>query len=482
MSRAAYPLIFERSKPGRRAVDLPKLDVPAVAGLIPEEMRAKAAPKLPEIAEVDAVRHYIGLSRRNYGVDNGFYPLGSCTMKYNPKINEEVATIFEDLHPYADTDCTQGAVDAMMMLDEAFCKMTGFAKFTLQPAAGAHGEYTGLTLIKAYHDERKDFDRTVIIVPDSAHGTNPASAALAGFTIREVPSAADGGVDLDALRAAVGPDVAGLMLTNPNTLGLFDRNIGEITKIIHDCGGLCYYDGANFNAVMGVARPGDMGFDVLHLNVHKTFSTPHGGGGPGCGVVGCTEALVPFLPRPVVIRKGDHGVLDFDRPLSVGKVKAFYGNFSVLLKTLAYIESLGGEGITEGACNAVLNANYILEHLKGVYAVPNDRICMHECIVTPTEEMMEKGVHTSDIAKGLIDYGYHPPTIYFPLIVHEALMIEPCESESRETLDGFIDAMKHIAEQALSDPESMHKLPLTTPVGRPDEVAAARNPIVKCEW
>lgn len=482
MSRSAYPLIFERSKAGRRGVDLPALDVPVVEGLIPEAQKASAAPKLPEIAEVDAVRHYIGLSRRNYGVDNGFYPLGSCTMKYNPKINEEIATLFEELHPYADADCTQGAIDAMLMVDEALCKMTGFAKFTLQPAAGAHGEYTGLTLIKAYHDSRRDFARKVIIVPDSAHGTNPASAALAGFSIREVNSTSDGCVDLDALRAAMGDDVAGLMLTNPNTLGLFDRNIGEITKIVHEAGGLCYYDGANFNAVMGVARPGDMGFDVLHLNVHKTFSTPHGGGGPGCGVVGCTEALVPFLPRPVVLRRGEHGYLDFDRKDSVGKVKAFYGNFSVLLRTLAYIESLGASGVREAACNAVLNANYILERLKGVYAVPNERICMHECIVTPTEEMLEKGVHTSDIAKGLIDFGFHPPTIYFPLIVHEAMMIEPCESESRETLDAFIDAMKTIAAQALADPESMHKLPLTTPVGRPDEVAAARNPIVKCEW
>ncbi len=482
MSRSAYPLIFERSKAGRRGVDLPALDIPVVEGLIPEAQKASAAPKLPEIAEVDAVRHYIGLSRRNYGVDNGFYPLGSCTMKYNPKINEEIATLFEELHPYADADCTQGAIDAMLMVDEALCKMTGFAKFTLQPAAGAHGEYTGLTLIKAYHDSRRDFARKVIIVPDSAHGTNPASAALAGFSIREVNSTSDGCVDLDALRAAMGDDVAGLMLTNPNTLGLFDRNIGEITKIVHEAGGLCYYDGANFNAVMGVARPGDMGFDVLHLNVHKTFSTPHGGGGPGCGVVGCTEALVPFLPRPVVLRRGEHGYLDFDRKDSVGKVKAFYGNFSVLLRTLAYIESLGASGVREAACNAVLNANYILERLKGVYAVPNERICMHECIVTPTEEMLEKGVHTSDIAKGLIDFGFHPPTIYFPLIVHEAMMIEPCESESRETLDAFIDAMKTIAAQALADPESMHKLPLTTPVGRPDEVAAARNPIVKCEW
>ncbi|MDD4075570.1 MAG: aminomethyl-transferring glycine dehydrogenase subunit GcvPB [Eubacteriales bacterium] len=480
--RSAYKLIFERSLPGRKGYDLPKLDVPAKANIVPASYLKTEPVKLPELAEVDMVRHFIGLSRRNYGVDNGFYPLGSCTMKYNPKINEEVATLFENLHPYADASCTRGAVDVMLKINEALSKITGFPAFTLQPAAGAHGEYTGLTLIKAYHDNRKDFDRTVIVVPDAAHGTNPASAALAGFKIREIASAPDGGVDLDALRAAMGPDVAGLMLTNPNTLGIFDHNILEITKIVHDAGGLCYYDGANFNAVMGVARPGDMGFDALHLNVHKTFSTPHGGGGPGCGAVGCTAELAQFLPVPVVVRDGDHGRLEYDRPLSVGKVKAFYGNFAVLVKTLAYIESLGGAGITEGAQNAVLNANYVMGMLRGVYDIPHDRICMHECVVTPTEAMIEKGVHTSDIAKGLIDYGVHPPTIYFPLIVHEAMMIEPTETESRETLDAFVTAMKEIAQTALADPEAMHKMPLTTPVGRPDEVAAARNPIVKHQW
>ena len=480
--RSAYKLIFERSLPGRKGYDLPKLDVPVQKDLIPEGCKKTAPVKLPELAEIDMVRHFVGLSRRNYGVDNGFYPLGSCTMKYNPKINEEIASLFENLHPYADETCTRGAVDVMLKIDEALAKITGFPAFTLQPAAGAHGEYTGLTLIKAYHDDRKDFARTVIVVPDAAHGTNPASAALAGFKIREIASAPDGGVDLDALRAAMGPDVAGLMLTNPNTLGIFDHNIKEITKIVHEAGGLCYYDGANFNAVMGIARPGDMGFDVLHLNVHKTFSTPHGGGGPGCGAVGCTAALAKFLPVPVVVRDGEHGKLEYDRPFSVGKVKAFYGNFSVLLKTLAYIESLGGAGITEGAQNAVLNANYIMGMLRGVYDIPHDRICMHECVVTPTEEMMEKGVHTADIAKGLIDYGVHPPTIYFPLIVHEAMMIEPTETESRETLDAFVQAMKEIANIALTEPERMHEMPLTTPVGRPDEVAAARNPIVKHAW
>jgi glycine dehydrogenase subunit 2 len=473
--------MFEKSKPGRRAYDLPALDVPAQKNLLPQALRSAANPNLPELSEVDVVRHFVGLSRRNYGVDNGFYPLGSCTMKYNPKIDEEVGVLFAQLHPLADADCIGGAVDLMLHLQEALCEVSGFDAFTLQPAAGAHGEYTGLTLIKAYHDHRGDTARNVIIVPDAAHGTNPASAALAGFKIREILSAPDGGVDLDALRAAMGPDVAGFMLTNPNTLGLFDKNIAQITQIVHDGGGLCYYDGANFNAIMGVVRPGDMGFDVMHINLHKTFSTPHGGGGPGSGPVGCTKALIPFLPTPQVVREGEHGRLDYDRPLSVGKVKAFFGNFSIIARAYAYILSLGGEGLKEASENAVLNANYIFHHLKGTYGIAHDRICMHECILTPGE-LEEYGVHTSDIAKALIDFGYHPPTIYFPLIVHEAMMIEPCESESRETLDAFITAMKEIAALAKADPERMHKMPLTTPVGRPDEVAAARNPIVKYEW
>ena len=481
MTRSAFPLLFEITKPGRRAYDLPALDVPRQEGLIPPALAAQAPPRLPELAEVDVVRHFVGLSRRNFGVDNGFYPLGSCTMKYNPKIDEEIPPLFNGLHPLADADCAQGAVDLMLGLQEALCEVAGFDAFTLQPAAGAHGEYAGLALIKAYHDHRGDFGRTVIIVPDAAHGTNPASAALAGFKIREIVSAPDGGVDLEALRAAMGPDVAGFMLTNPNTLGLFDQNIAEITKIVHDGGGLCYYDGANFNAIMGVVRPGDMGFDVMHINLHKTFGTPHGGGGPGSGPVGCKQALVPFLPVPLVVRDGGHGKLDYDRPLSVGKVKAFYGNFAVMARAYAYILSLGGEGLKEASQNAVLNANYILHHLKGVYGIPHDRICMHECVVNPGP-LEAYGIHTADVAKALIDFGYHPPTVYFPLIVHEALMIEPCESESRETLDGFIHAMLEIARLAQDDPDRLRNAPRSTPVGRPDEVAAARNPVVKCAW
>lgn len=479
--RSEYPLIFERSKPGRRCYDLPKLDVPELDGLIPEQMLNKEPLKLPEIAEVDLVRHYTNLSKRNFGVDNGFYPLGSCTMKYNPKINEEMPALFNDLHPLLDQDMAQGAIDMMLDLDRALCEITGMDKFTLQPSAGAHGEYTGLMIIKAYHDMRQDYGRNVMIVPDAAHGTNPASAAMAGYKIREIKSAPDGSVDLDALRAAVGNDTAGLMLTNPSTLGLFERNIKEIADIVHEAGGLLYYDGANLNAIMGIVRPGDMGFDCMHINLHKTFSTPHGGGGPGSGPVGVKKELIPYLPYPVVMGHcGGAATLDCDRPLSIGKVKSLYGNFGVLVKAYAYILSLGGKGLKEASENAVLNANYVFNRLKGAYGVPHDRICMHECVIEPGE-LLEKGVHTTDIAKALIDRGYHPMTIYFPLIVHEAMMIEPTETESRETLDAFVDAMLDIARVAKKDPESLHKAPVTTPVGRPDEVAAARKPVVKYE-
>ncbi len=483
MSRSSYPLIFERSKPGRLGFDLPALDVPEIDALIPEEYAAKAALPLPEVAEIDVVRHYTNLSRRNFGVDNGFYPLGSCTMKYNPKINEEVATLFDGLHPLADEDCAMGALRLMAELERALCAITGFDKFTLQPAAGAHGELTGLMLIKAYHDMRQDARRSVILIPDAAHGTNPASAVMAGFETRELASAPDGGIDLDALREACGPDTAGLMLTNPSTLGLFEKNIEQVAAIVHEAGGLLYYDGANLNAVMGTARPADMGFDVMHINLHKTFSTPHGGGGPGSGPVGVKAELIPYLPAPVIMMGGGGtAALDFDRPLSIGKVLGFYGNFSVMAKAYAYILSLGAEGLKEASENAVLNANYVMNALKDVYAVPHDRICMHECVLAPTEKMIENGVHTTDIAKTLIDYGYHPPTIYFPLIVHEAIMIEPTESESRETLDGFIAVMREIARLALEEPERLHASPATTPVGRPDEVQAARKPVVRfCE-
>ena len=478
--RSAYPLLFERSVPGRRGADLPQLDVPELSGLVPQSLLHEAPLPLPELAEVDVVRHYTNLSRRNFGVDNGFYPLGSCTMKYNPKINEEVAPLFNGVHPLADADCAAGAIRLMDALEKALCEVAGFDKFTMQPAAGAHGELTGLMLIKAYHDMRGDTARNVMIVPDAAHGTNPASAVMAGFKTREIKSAPDGGIDLDALRAAVGPDVAGLMLTNPSTLGLFEANIEEVAKIVHEAGGLLYYDGANLNAIMGVVRPGDMGFDVMHINLHKTFSTPHGGGGPGAGPVGVKKELIPFLPYPVMVEREDGTpAFDYDRPLSIGKVRGFYGSFSVLAKAYAYILSLGGRGLREASENAVLNANYVMHALRDAYAIPHDRICMHECVIAPTEEMLANGVHTTDIAKTLIDFGYHPPTIYFPLIVHEAMMIEPTESESRETLDAFIAAMKEIARMARENPEALHQTPTTTPIGRPDEVQAARKPVLR---
>ena len=479
--RSEYKLIFERSREGRRAYDLPECDAPDAMCEIPEELRASSELALPEVAEVDLVRHYTNLSRRNFGVDNGFYPLGSCTMKYNPKINEELAVAFDDMHPLLDASMSQGCLALMKDMEDMLCEICGMDAFTLQPAAGAHGELTGLMHIRAYHEHRGDFERKVMIVPDAAHGTNPASASMAGFKVKEIKSAPDGGVDLDALRAAVGPDTAGLMLTNPSTLGLFERNIKEIAKIVHEAGGLLYYDGANLNAIMGIVRPGDMGFDVMHINLHKTFSTPHGGGGPGSGPVGVKKHLIPFMPVPRIEEdENEMYYLDYNKPDSIGKIKSFYGNFGVIVKAFCYIRSLGGEGLKEASQNAVLNANYIMNKLRGTYEIPHDRICMHECVVTPGE-LMEYGVNTSDIAKALIDRGYHPPTIYFPLIVHEAMMIEPTESESRETLDEFVEAMKGIAEQVKTDAAAIHAAPVTTPVGRPDEVTAARKPIVKYE-
>ncbi len=479
MSRSIVPLLFEHSHPGRRATDLSGMDVPELQGLIPPALLEDAPPPLPELSEVELMRHYTGLSRRNFGVDSGSYPLGSCTMKYNPKINEEVAGLFADLHPLLDQTDLAGPLSLMLSLDKMLQAVTGMDKFSLQPAAGAHGELTGLMIIKAYHDMRGQAGRVEILVPDAAHGTNPASAAMAGFQTVEIPSTPDGGVDIAALRAAVSEKTAGLMLTNPSTLGLFEQNILEIADIVHQAGGLLYYDGANLNAVMGIARPGDMGFDVMHLNLHKTFGTPHGGGGPGAGPVGVKKELIPFLPTPLVLsHEGGPAMLDYDRPLSIGRVKSFFGNFSVLVKAYAYILSLGGEGLKEASENAVLNANYLQHHLKEAYGLPHDRICMHEFVMTPGP-LMEYGVHTTDIAKALIDRGFHPPTIYFPLIVKEAMMFEPTETEAREDLDRLIAAMLDIAEVAKTDPEALHRAPVTTPVGRPDETAAARNPILR---
>lgn len=472
-------LVFERSMPERECSILPECDVPEVK--LSWFEREKAL-NLPELSENDISRHYTELAEHTHGVNNGFYPLGSCTMKYNPKINEEMAALpgFAGIHPLQSEKTTQGCLEILRDAEKSLCEITGMDGMTFQPAAGAHGEFTGLLLIKAYHESRGDSKRTKIIVPDSAHGTNPASAAMCGFTIVNVDSAEDGCVDLDALREAVGEDTAGLMLTNPNTVGLFDKNILEITDIIHKAGGLCYYDGANLNAVMGIARPGDMGFDVMHLNLHKTFSTPHGGGGPGSGPCGCKEFLIPFLPGYRVV--GDD-VLSMEKPgSSVGDVKAFYGNFSVVVKALTYVMMLGREGIKEASCNAVLNANYMMNKLKDIYDMAYDETCMHEFVMDLGKLMKETGVSALDVAKTLLDYGIHPPTMYFPLIVHEALMVEPTETESKETLDEAVAAFREIYEKAKSDGEALHQSPRKASIGRPDEVTAARKPVIRFEF
>lgn len=476
-------LIFEISREGRKAYSLPDCDVPSnpVQELIGDEFLRDAAPELPEVSELDAVRHFTQLSQRNHGVDSGFYPLGSCTMKYNPKVNEAVARFdgFANIHPYQPEETVQGAMEVMYELGDMLSEITGMDQFTLQPAAGAHGELTGLMIMKAYHRNRDDKKRNTIVVPDSAHGTNPASAAVAGFNVVEVKSNDKGLVDLEALKAAMNDEVAGFMLTNPNTLGLFDENILEISEIVHEAGGLMYYDGANTNAIMGITRPGDMGFDVVHLNLHKTFSTPHGGGGPGSGPVGVKKHLADFLPVPVVVKKENEYLFEYDRPLSIGKVKSFYGQFGVYIRAYAYIRSLGPDGLREVSENAVLNANYIASKLKDKYYLPIDTQCMHECILSGDWQKERNGITTLDIAKRLLDFGYHPPTVYFPLIVSEAMMIEPTECETKETLDEFISVMRQIADEAENNPEVVHSAPHTTVVSRLDEAAAARNHILR---
>lgn len=474
-------IIFEISRPGRTGYNLPDLDVDDLKldSVIPSEYLNNEELDLPELSEVDVVRHYTNLSMKNYGLDTGMYPLGSCTMKYNPKINEEMAGLegFRDLHPYQGDGCTQGALKLMYDLANDLAEISGMDGATLQPAAGAHGELTGVLLIRAYHEARGDMNRNKMIIPDSAHGTNPATCSMGGFTPIEIKSDANGLVDLEALEAAMTEEVAGLMLTNPNTLGLFDKNIEKIAEIVHRKGGLLYYDGANMNAVMGHSRPGDMGFDVVHYNVHKTFSTPHGGGGPGGGPVGCKKELLPFLPKPVIAKNGDKYFLDYDRPQSIGKVKDFYGHFGILVRAYTYILTMGSDGLRKASTNAVLNANYLLSQLKENYNVPYDTICMHEFVLGGLKNA-ETGVTTLDVAKGLIDRGFHPPTVYFPLIVHEALMIEPTETESKETLDAYAAALNDIAKVAKENPEDLLNAPLTTMVSRPDETLAARKPVL----
>lgn len=475
-------LIFELSSSGRTGYSLPPLDVPKVDinKLIGESLLRKEDLDLPEVSEIDVVRHFTALSTKNYGVDTGFYPLGSCTMKYNPKINEDMASIsgFSDIHPYEREEEVQGALELMYDLSEKLCSITGMKGVTLQPSAGAHGELTGLMIIKKYHQSRKDYKRKKIIVPDSAHGTNPATASSVGFEIIEIVSNKDGKVDLNALKEVLNDEVAGLMLTNPNTLGIFEEDILEISNLVHEAGGLLYYDGANMNAIMGIARPGDMGFDVVHINLHKTFSTPHGGGGPGSGPVGVKEDLVKFLPLPVIEKSDELYYLNYDRPDSIGKVKSFYGNFGVLVRAYTYILSMGGEGLKKCSQTAVLNANYIKERLKDYYILPIDGLCKHEFVLAGLPKDVGD-VSTLDVAKRIIDYGYHPPTIYFPLIVDSAMMIEPTETESKETIDAFIEALINISKEAKENPSILKEAPHNTPIRRPDEVRAARNPVLK---
>ena len=471
-------LIFERSVPGRRCSVVPASDVPAAE--LPQELRRKAPLHLPELSETDLSRHYTELGKQVYGVNDGFYPLGSCTMKYNPSVNEEAAALpgFTGIHPLQPADTAQGCLQVLWEAEKALNEVTGMQGMTFQPAAGAHGEFTGLLLIKAYHQSRGDTARTKIIVPDSAHGTNPASAVMAGFEVVNIPSNAQGGVDLEALRAAVGSDTAGLMLTNPNTLGIFDPNILQITSIIHQAGGLCYYDGANLNAVMGHARPGDMGFDVVHLNLHKTFSTPHGGGGPGAGAVGVKEPLLPFLPDDHVIRTENGWALQ-KAPQSIGRIKAFAGNFLVIVRALCYIHMLGGNVMREASENAVLNANYLRTLLAPHCKVATEGLCMHEFVLDVSDIKKETGVSAMDIAKAMLDKGMHAPTMYFPLIVHEALMFEPTETESKETLDEAGAVVAALLDSAAGHADELHAAPQHTPISRPDEVNAARKPVLR---
>ena len=468
-------LLFEKSREGRGCAILPECDVPVV---LPQEKDARKQPlHMPALSEPELSRHYTELAHKTRGVNDGFYPLGSCTMKYSPRVNEQIAALegFNQIHPLQPQNTVQGCMEVMALAEKYLCEITGMDHMTLQPAAGAHGELTGLLLMKAYHTSKGNTHKTKILVPDSAHGTNPASAVMAGYTVVSIPSGDDGCVDIEKLKEAAGDDIAGLMLTNPNTVGLFDKNIREITQIVHDCGGLCYYDGANLNAVMGIVRPGDMGFDIVHLNLHKTFSTPHGGGGPGAGPVGCKEELAQFLPSVLVEKDGDE--LHFTKPEhSIGEMKSFYGNFLVVVKALTYILTLGREGIPQASSNAVLNANYMMNQLKDLYTMAYDDICMHEFVMSLADLKKDTGISAMDIAKGLLDNNIHPPTMYFPLIVEEALMVEPTETESRETLDEAVAVFRQLHAQAAADPEGLHHAPTKTPVTRLDEVGAARHP------
>ena len=479
-------LIFNVGAPGRRGVTLPKCDVPPLGGNdLPATLRRPEPAALPEVSELEAVRHFTLLSRLNMGVDTHFYPLGSCTMKYNPKINERMAALpgFANQHPLLSQlrkggSLCQGSLEVLYETERMLSSLMGFAATTLQPMAGANGELTAIMMFAAYHKSRGDDKRRIMLIPDAAHGTNPASAAVAGFECRDIPSNAEGDVDLEGLKAALGPEVAGIMLTCPNTLGFFDRNVVKVIKLVHQAGGLAYCDGANFNAIVGRVRPGDLGFDAMHVNVHKTFSTPHGGGGPGAGPVGVCERLAPFLPKSRVVKNSDGTYhLAYNYPQSIGYIAPFYGNFAILLRTYTYLMMCGREGFRRISENAVLNANYLRERLAPYYEQKYRRSCMHECVLSASCQSAN-GVHALDIAKALLDAGFHAPTIYFPLIIPEAMMIEPTETESKATIDAFCEAMIAIAKAVETDPDSVKRCPLTTPVSRMDEVAAARNPVL----
>ena len=474
-------LIFDLSKAGRQGYSLPSRTWDATLADLPAGLTRSEAPALPQVSELDVVRHYTNLSQMNFGVDSGFYPLGSCTMKYNPKINEEIAAMpaFAGIHPLQPSETVQGVLRVYKELAHSLSAITGMAEFTLNPFAGAHGELTGLMIIRQYHLSRGDVKRTRVIVPDSAHGTNPASAAVCGLEIVQVKSKENGLVDVEDLKPLLDDTIAGIMMTNPNTLGLFEKDIKEIAALVHECGGLLYYDGANMNPLIGMVRPGDMGFDVLHLNLHKSFSTPHGGGGPGAGPVGVAAHLVPYLPVPKVVEDEDGllSIVDADGQ-ACGQISGFMGNFGVLLRAYTYILMLGKQNVRLVGPYAVLGANYIKESLKDCYKLPIESVCKHEFVFDGLLDQ-STGVNTLDIAKRLLDYGFHAPTIYFPLLFHQAIMIEPTETESKETLDGFIEIMRHIAAEAISDPESLKTAPHTTPVRRLDETTAARQPVLR---
>jgi glycine dehydrogenase subunit 2 len=491
MQRDRAVTIYEKSKEGRRAFVAPELDVPETADALPERFRRSEPPKLPEIAEPEIVRHYNRLSKRNFDLDTGFYPLGSCTMKHNPKLHERVAALPGNarLHPAQDPKRAQGALQLMYELQQALGEIAGLPHVSLQPSAGSHGELAGVLLTRAYHEDRGEH-RTKVLTPDTAHGTNPATVTMAGYEVVKVGTDERGGVDVEDLRAKADEDVACLMLTNPNTLGLFDENIEEIAKIVHGVGATLYYDGANLNAVMGRTRPGDMGFDIVHYNLHKTFTQPHGGGGPGAGPIAVSDRIEPYLPRPQVVRReadNGHGPsfdLDYDRPKSIGRLRGFQGNYGVFVRSYAYILSLGGDGLQEASETAVLNANYLLarlkeegvaEHLPAAY----DRVCMHEFVLSGAPMKKNLGLKTLDLAKRLLDHGFHPPTVYFPLLVDEALLVEPTETETKETLDAFADAIADILREGAEDPEIARNAPYSTPVRRLDEAGAAKRPVIR---